>query len=62
MSKITEEWKKIDGFGDIYEVSDWGRVRSIDHMANSKSGNKVHFYKGKIKTQQRTKSGYTCIC
>lgn len=61
MSKIIEQWKKVDGFNGIYEVSDWGNVRSIDHYANSKSGNKVHFYKGKIKNQTKTESGYSIV-
>lgn len=27
MSKLVEEWRPIEGFEGLYEVSDWGRVR-----------------------------------
>lgn len=30
MSKIIEEWKPIVGYEGLYEVSDWGNVRSLD--------------------------------
>ena len=61
MSKLIEQWKKIEGFNEIYEVSDWGRVRTIEHLANSKSGNKVHLYHSKIKSQRKTPSGYMTV-
>lgn len=61
MSKIKENWKKIEGFNDIYEVSDWGNVRTIEHLANSKSGNKVHLYPSKMKAQRKVPSGYLTV-
>lgn len=30
MSKITEEWRPVVGDGDLYEVSDWGNVLSLN--------------------------------
>lgn len=30
MSKIVEEWRPVVGYEGIYEVSDWGNVRSVD--------------------------------
>lgn len=36
MSKIVEEWKPVVGYEGEYEVSDWGRVRSVDRYVNIK--------------------------
>ena len=30
MSKLKEEWKPIKGYEGLYEVSDWGRVKSLE--------------------------------
>lgn len=61
MSKKIEEWKSVKGFNGIYEVSDWGNVRTKEHYAISGKGGKVHFYPSKIKAQQKTKSGYMVV-
>lgn len=61
MRKYKENWKRIEGFNEIYEVSDLGNVKTIEHLSNSKSGNKVHLYPSKIKAQQKTKSGYMTV-
>lgn len=34
---MFERWKPIKGYEGLYEVSDWGRVRSLDHYVNYKS-------------------------
>lgn len=31
MSKEIEEWRDIKGFEGLYQVSDWGRIKSLDH-------------------------------
>ena len=30
MSRIVEEWRPVVGYEGLYEVSDWGNVRSVD--------------------------------
>lgn len=30
MSKFIEEWRPVKGYEGLYEVSDWGNVRSLD--------------------------------
>ena len=40
------EWKQIKGFEGIYEVSNDGRVRSLDHKRKNKTG--FYIQKGKI--------------
>lgn len=51
MSMIIEEWRPITGLEGSYEVSNQGRVRSIDRvlMQPSRSGNMVpKAYRGKL--------------
>lgn len=43
-----ENWKEIPGYEGLYEVSDLGRIRSIDHTVPCK-GNKTRLVKGKLK-------------
>ena len=43
----TENWKPVKGFEGIYEVSDLGRVRSIDRIVVHKTGRAVPV-KGRI--------------
>lgn len=44
-----ENWKKIEGYNGRYEISDKGKVRSVDMFIGK------HFYKGKIICQQKKK-------
>lgn len=32
MGKLIEEWRPIQGYEGLYEVSDWARVRSLDRI------------------------------
>lgn len=50
MSKLVEEWRPVVGFEDLYEISDWFRVRSIDRIIKTSNGRLCH-YKGKILSQ-----------
>lgn len=43
----NENWKPISGYEGFYEVSDLGRVRSLDRIIADKSGKKKHL-KGRI--------------
>lgn len=58
---MQEEWRKIEGF-DHYEVSSYGRVRSIDYDYIDSWGRHYH-KKGVILKLQKNieKSGYTQI-
>ena len=49
MNEIIEEWKPIEGYEGLYEVSNMGRVKSL---GNDKSR------KEKILSQYESKSGY----
>ena len=52
-----EIWKDIEGYVGLYQVSNLGRVRSLDRTIVYKEGKK-HFYKGQILKQCRNKKGY----
>ena len=50
-SNSTENWRSISGYEGLYEVSDHGRVRSLDHIVekNGRYGNlRQQRYKGRI--------------
>lgn len=33
MSKLVEEWKDIEGYEGLYQVSDWGNVKSLPRLS-----------------------------
>lgn len=61
MSSIDEIWKPIPEFEGLYEVSNYGRVRSIDRTVKS-SKNRVQFLKGRLKKASLSTSGYFKVC
>ena len=52
-----EEWKDIPGFEGTYQVSNEGRVRSVDRTITNING-KVFHYKGKIMKLSFHRLGY----
>ena len=56
-----EEWKDIKGFEGFYQVSNEGRIRSLDRIDTRKNGDKIH-YKGKIIKQAENSKGYKRVC
>lgn len=58
MDKTTqaEEWKDVPGYEGFYQVSNIGRVRSVDHYVKHFRGDKLR--KGKIKEFSITHDGY----
>ena len=50
---MEEIWKDIEGYEGLYQVSNLGRVRSVDRYDGLN-----HFLKGKIKKQTKDKTGY----
>lgn len=52
MSRLVEEWRPIKDYEGLYEVSDWGRVRSLDSIVNGRNQWGAEFQwvkKGKIR-------------
>lgn len=52
-----EEWRAVKGYEGLYEVSSFGRVRSLDRWVNHSRGEKA-LRKGQILKLQPNKDGY----
>lgn len=60
MSKLVEEWRPVVDYEGLYEVSDWGNVRSVERIITDINGRKMHYY-GKILSQGKTTNGYDFV-
>ena len=60
---MEEVWKPIKGYEGLYEVSNYGRVRSLDRYVNSASSKTGYqLAKGRILKQCiNTETGYSVI-
>lgn len=56
----SEEWRPIPGWHGFYEVSDHGRVRSLDREIEHSCG-KRQFWPGQLLRQGTTKKGYRMV-
>lgn len=58
MSKVNEEWKDIKGYEGLYQVSDWGRVKSLAryHVKNDRILKLSPDKDGYLKTTFRTEN------
>lgn len=54
---MSEVWKDIEGYEGIYQVSNLGRIRSLDRMIHGAYG-RTRFSKGKIIKCHITRNGY----
>ena len=57
---VKEIWRPVVGYESLYEVSSFGRVRSLDRIIIYPNGRK-HFYKGQIMKSHKDKYGYLVI-
>ena len=57
---MIEIWKSIIGYEESYEISNFGRIRSIDRTIICKNGN-PQFNKGKVLSPSKDKDGYLQI-
>lgn len=59
---MAENWKDIPGYEGKYQVSDLGRVRSLDRYTNQENGPNQgegeRFHKGRILKQTMANDGY----
>ena len=58
-----EQWKNIEEFKELYQVSNLGNVRSLDTMINCKGANNIDFHlrKGRILKQTIGTTGYYSV-
>ena len=54
-----EQWRPIPGYGDLYEVSDCGRVRSLDRLTETRSGPRK--YRGRCLRPGVDRKGYLAV-
>ena len=58
---MTEEiWKPVVGYEGLYEVSSYGRVRSLDRYVKYSNG-PIHLHKGRILNPGKEKVGYLVV-
>lgn len=59
MSKLVEEWRPIEGYEGLYEVSDWGRIKSLEKKYfNGKGWMKIEEHIMKV---YKDKDGYELV-
>ena len=57
-----EIWKDVKGYEGFYQVSNEGRVRSLDrYVNNSRTGEQSVLRKGKVKKQSKHHGGYLIV-
>lgn len=61
MNELVEIWKPVMGYEGLYEVSNLGRVRSLDRKVNHKESGFYQTIKGKIKSTKLNNSGYEIV-
>ena len=54
---MIEVWKDIDGFEGLYQVSNYGRVKSLERTVTYSSGN-VHWYPERVLVPVDAGNGY----
>lgn len=58
---MEEVWKDIKGYENLYQVSNFGRVRSLGHYTLMKNG-RTRYHKGKIIIPHHYSNGYLFVC
>ncbi|MCF0232461.1 MAG: NUMOD4 motif-containing HNH endonuclease [Enterococcus sp.] len=57
---MSEIWRDIKGYEGLYQVSNLGRVKSLDRYVRCKHNSKAHI-KGKIKAISKNRYGYCMV-
>lgn len=60
MGKFVEEWRPVVGYEGLYEVSDWGNVKSVDRWVTDSLGRK-RFWKGIVLKKILNEDGYHVV-
>lgn len=60
MINIIEEWRPVVGYEGLYEVSNLGRVRSLDRYVKGK-GESYRLHKGKVLSPGIKSDGYLIV-
>ena len=57
---MTEEWKDIEGYENLYQVSNMGRVKSLDRLVKASRGG-FRGVKGQLMSLCKDKDGYLIL-
>lgn len=55
---MHEEWRPVKGFEELYEISNTGKVRSLERIITDKSGKRTRTFKGKELKNICANTGY----
>ena len=58
---MDEQWRTIEGFEGYYEISNLGRIRSLDRVCNTHSSEAGRRIKGQIMTPTDNGNGYLIV-
>lgn len=56
-----EIWKSIKGYEGLYEVSNFGKIKSLDRLVRHKKESDFRIQKGAIKKQPKNSDGYLTV-
>jgi len=56
-----EQWRDIPGHEGAYQVSDLGRVRSLDREVAYRDGRKPRFFRGRVVRPRRLNHGHLSV-
>ena len=59
--KNNEVWRDIKGYEGLYQVSNYGRVKSLEKDIIYKDGN-IHHRKERIRNPSKKSNGYLMVC
>ena len=59
---MTELWKDIEGYEGVYQVSNMGRVRSLDRVIKHVNDNRQRVWKGRMLTLNSFHTGHLFVC
>lgn len=57
---MEENWKNIEGYEGLYQVSNFGRIRGLDRVVERKNNNPTTI-KGRVKNNQQYVNGYLFV-
>ena len=58
---LKEEWRPVVGWEDLYDVSSWARVRSLDRIVRYSNG-VTHTHRGRVLAPYVDTDGYALVC
>jgi|SRR6478736_95403 len=58
---IQEEWKDISGFEGAYQISNYGRVKSLERRVYTKKGDHSHLRRERIMKSSPSPRGYLIV-